>query len=337
MPAPQAPPVGDAERMRARLEEYLRTTLLRAHLQVGALATVDVGHSGFTYFVPISDGEWQQELVMRVPPPGARLGGAADVARQGRIMAALHDFGFPTPAVVANCEDPAVLDGRPFCLTEKVVGFRIEEAVERFSPGEIAAAAIGVLQRLQAIPIQSSGLADDAPLSLEKELERWVALMERAPIEVVGGAQDLAKVLSLQMPPDPAPTIVHGDFQCGNMLFKERPGAGLEVAALLDWEIAQVGSPMLDITSLCVLSDRHWIAGAPNPGGGVDLDPAEVMATYGSGTHDQWYLALSFYKYAAIFGYNLSLHRRGKRPDAMYEGLTEVIPALVERGRRLLD
>ncbi len=50
-----------------------------------------------------------------------------------------------------------------------------------------------------------------------------------------------------------------------------------------------------------------------------------------------WYLAMSMYKYASIFGYNLMLHRRGKRPDPMYEGMTETITALIDEGIKLLS
>ena len=51
----------------------------------------------------------------------------------------------------------------------------------------------------------------------------------------------------------------------------------------------------------------------------------------------RWYLALSLYKYAAIFGYNLMLHRRGKRPDPMYEGLTDTIVGMIDEGIALLE
>jgi hypothetical protein len=50
-----------------------------------------------------------------------------------------------------------------------------------------------------------------------------------------------------------------------------------------------------------------------------------------------WYLALTYYKYASIFGYNLMLHRRGKRPDPVYEERTKTITDFIAEGRRLLD
>ena len=64
---------------------------------VDRLDPIPSGHSGFTYFV---NAEWER-FVLRLPPPGARIAGPADVVRQGRIMAALHEAGLPTPAIPA--------------------------------------------------------------------------------------------------------------------------------------------------------------------------------------------------------------------------------------------
>src|SRR5207247_5453033 len=82
------------------------------------------GHSGFTYWVELSG----RRAVLRLPPPGARIAGPADIPRQARIMAALHAEGLPVPAVVASSDD-AVVDGRPFVLMEMVHGDRVEPAI----------------------------------------------------------------------------------------------------------------------------------------------------------------------------------------------------------------
>ena len=63
--------------------------------RVLSLEAVPEGHSGFTYFVKAESGEF----VLRIPPPGTRIAGPADVVRQGRIMSALHASGLPVPAI----------------------------------------------------------------------------------------------------------------------------------------------------------------------------------------------------------------------------------------------
>src|SRR5205823_7027732 len=87
------------------------------------LQPIPEGHSGFTYWVELSG----RRAVLRLPPPGARIAGPADIPRQGRIMQALHAQGIPVPAVLAMSADPAV-DGRPYVLMEVMPGQRIEAA-----------------------------------------------------------------------------------------------------------------------------------------------------------------------------------------------------------------
>src|SRR5256885_9258508 len=101
--------------------------------RVVGVESIPEGHSGFTYFVATET----EGYVLRLPPPNARIAGTADVMRQGRIMAALHDAGLPTPSVPIICTDP-IVDGRPFVLMERVDGLRIEPTAEHERPIDIA-------------------------------------------------------------------------------------------------------------------------------------------------------------------------------------------------------
>ncbi len=308
------------EQIRADLE-----TALRAHVQ--SLEAVPQGHSGFTYFVKTDGGDF----VLRIPPPGTRIAGPADVVRQGRIMAALHDAGLPAPAILMMSIDP-VIDGRPFILMERVEGARIEPTAEREEPIKIAASAVETLKRLQALPLERTGIGDEEAVDLRAEMMRWAMLMQRAPEELTSRAGELGGRLAAEVPEGRAPTLVHGDYHYGNMLFR-----GHEVAAILDWEIAEIGQPLLDLGCLCIVAIRRQYQGAPNPGGAISVSMDELFDLYGvSAAEMRWYAAMSLYKYASIFGYNLMLHRKGRRPDPMYEGLTDTIVGMIDEGISLL-
>jgi aminoglycoside phosphotransferase (APT) family kinase protein len=308
------------ERIRADLERAL------GH-QVQSVEAIPEGHSGFTYFVTSAEGRF----VLRLPPPGARIAGTADVMRQGRIMAALHAAGLPTPAVPIIRDEP-VVDGRPFVLMERVDGERIETTAQHEKAHDIAANAVRVLKRLQAVPLEKTGIGGDEPVSLQVEMMRWAMLMQRAPEELTTRAGELGGRLAAQVPVDNAPALVHGDYHYGNMLFR-----GARVVALLDWEIAEVGQPLLDLGCLCVMTIRRNFADAPSPGGAIAVEMDELFDLYGVTAGEmRWYVALSLYKYAAILGYNLMLHRKGRRPDPMYEGLTTTITGMIEEGIELL-
>jgi aminoglycoside phosphotransferase (APT) family kinase protein len=314
------------------LEAQCRVRLGRPQLRVISVDPIPEGHSGFTYFVSIDDGDGPRRFVLRLPPPGARIAGPADVVRQGRIMAALHAAGLPVPAIPVLTSDP-VVDGRPFVLMEAVAGERIEKAGVEHQPLDIARSAVDVLKRIHALPLDQTGIRDEAPVGLNAEMLRWLWLMDRAPEELTLRAGELGGLLSARVPDERPPALVHGDFHYGNMLFR-----GHEVVAVLDWEIAQVGQPLLDLGCLCIVAHRRRYEGAPTPGGSIDVPIEALYELYGADRDEMlWYLAMSLYKYAAIFGYNLMLHRRGKRPDPMYEGLTDTITGMIDEGIALLE
>jgi aminoglycoside phosphotransferase (APT) family kinase protein len=295
--------------------------------RIDGIEAIPEGHSGFTYFVSSERGEY----VLRLPPPGARIAGTADVMRQGRIMQALHDAGLPTPNIPVICEEP-IVDGRPFILMEKVDGSRIETTGRHERPIEIASSAIEVLKRLQALPLDETGIGSESPTTLQVEMMRWATLMQRAPEELTTRAGELGGLLAAQAPPERPPTLVHGDYHYGNMLFK-----GPTVVAILDWEIAELGQPLLDLGCLCIVAIRRQYQGAPNPGGAISVSMQELYDLYGVDADQmRWYATMSLYKYASIFGYNLMLHRRGKRPDPMYEALTDTITGMIAEGIELL-
>jgi aminoglycoside phosphotransferase (APT) family kinase protein len=285
------------------------------------------GHSGFTYWVDL-DG---RRAVLRLPPPGARIAGPADIPRQGRIMQALHANGLPVPAIVAMSAE-AVIDGRPFVLMEAMPGERIEAAATGADVQVLAASAVEVLKAMQAIPAAQTGIGSEPAMPLANELPRWAWLMERCPPALTDKAPALAQRLAAGVPSEREAVMVHGDYHFGNMLFRQA-----RVSAVLDWEIAELGHPLLDLCCLAVVfqgggasEERGW--GAPS-----GLPPQSLCSLYGADPAEfRWVLALTFYKYAAILGYNLMLHRRGKRPDPSYEGRTTTIVGFIDAGLDLL-
>jgi aminoglycoside phosphotransferase (APT) family kinase protein len=310
------------DKIRADLEAVLGERVHR-------ITPIPEGHSGFTYWVDL-DG---RRGVLRLPPPGARIAGPADIPRQGRLMGALNRAGLPVPGLIAASDQP-VIDGRPFYLVEAVDGVRIEKVSGKVPDRDIAASAVKVLKQLQAVPLGYTGIGDEPPSPLGHEVGRWTWLMERAPAELTGEAPGLADRLLATRPPERPPVLVHADYHYGNMLFR-----GGQVVALLDWEIAQVGQPLLDLGCLAVVARASRIAPDQVPGGGaVNVPDEELLSMYGAEPEEfLWYLALTYYKYASIFGYNLMLHRRGKRPDAIYEDRATTITDFIAEGRRLLD
>ncbi len=58
---------------------------------------------------------------------------------------------------------------------------------------------------------------------------------------------------------------------------------------------------------------------------------------YGAPLPDlNWFRALAAYKFAIITGFNLSLHRRGKRHDPLWEETKLSMTPLIDRANELL-
>jgi aminoglycoside phosphotransferase (APT) family kinase protein len=293
-----------------------------------SLRPIPESHSGFTYWAEAELAGRRTEAVLRLPPPGARPVGPADVSRQARIMRALASTVVPAPEVLACSAEP-VVDGRPFVLMAKVEGDGVESALQTMTPHALMRSAFETIEAIGAVPAAATGIGDEAVTDTATEIHRWMALRERAPAELVSRAPVLEAKLLAHTPPPGRVRLVHGDYHPGNLVFR-----GNAVAAVLDWEIAHLGVTASDKASLCLLAIRKRF-GESYSGASAAI-PLEDMVAMANEPNFDYVLAAVCHKYAAILGYNLGLHRRGKRIDPVYEGLTRTIPGLIDVGLELL-
>lgn len=131
-------------------------------------------------------------------------------------------------------------------------------------------------------------------------------------------------------------SIVHGDFYSNNWLFADG-----SLTAVLDWEIASIGSPGLDIGWICMMYDpkswspaRHqWSQWSPEPDFLVDA----YLAAGGPAVPDlDWFRALAGFRLSCITAMGLRLHRTGRRPDPAWEVLGDAAPYMMNRAEELL-
>ena len=208
------------------------------------------GLSNITYVVTDETG---RRVVVRRPPQGKLTGGAHDVLREARILAALRPTAVPVPAVLAACMDPEVA-GVPFYVMEHAAGAVLEsaESARRFTLPQrhrLGFELIDVLSGLQAVDLDAVGLATmrrGTPY-LERQIRRWNAQWTATASRVVPAidhvSSRLQKILpALSSQPD---CVVHGDFRFGNVMVTGEPAPC--ISALLDWELATTGHPLADL------------------------------------------------------------------------------------------
>jgi aminoglycoside phosphotransferase (APT) family kinase protein len=113
---------------------------------------------------------------------------------------------------------------------------------------------------------------------------------------------------------------------------------GGELTAVIDWELCSVGPTLRDLGWLLSFNDAPAWGPAPRPMASR-LDTGMLMAHWPdelpTGGLD-WFRAFALYEYAVISGFNLMLHRRGKRPDQTWEWRSSSAPANLSRAAELL-
>ena len=224
------------------------------------------GHSNLTYLLYAGDHEY----VLRRPPLGPVAPKAHDMAREFHVLEAVHPVFPPAPRVYVLCEDPAVI-GATFFLMERRQGVVLRrEMPSEFTgdpafPRKASAGFIDCLAQLHSIdvaqqPLAALGRPDGF---LERQVRGWTERWQRAKTEELPGMGRLIEWLSSRLPASVRPTLVHNDFKLDNiMLDAHNPG---RVEAVLDWEMATVGDPLVDLgCTLC-----YWTqAGDPEMRGG---------------------------------------------------------------------
>jgi aminoglycoside phosphotransferase (APT) family kinase protein len=281
------------------------------------------GHSNLTYGV--SDG--QRTVVVRRPPPPPAPPGAHDVLREARLMDALRDTAVPVPAVLATAQAGEVFDVPCYVMSfaeGPVITAGTPAALAR--PGtrrEIGESLTDTLAALHAVDWRAAGLGDlGRPEGFNaRHLRRMERLIAGEDGLIPADFAPVRDWLAARLPPESGAAIVHGDFRLGNVVIA--PDAPGRVAAVLDWELATVGDPLLDV--------GYFLASVPEPGrpltpvqefGTAMLedgypDRAGLAARYTGRTGRDlsglaWYTVMAQWKLAVLYEYS---RRRAARGD----------------------
>ncbi len=325
------------------------TRFCRDHLAPDATVSGIVsmpGHAGFSWGFTVRyrrDGREETErLVLRLPPPGVRIAGPADVARQGRVLRSLQGTAVPVPPVRFLGEEPTWF-GRPYLVVAWLEGRTLRSAEEPARPDlsrddvrGMARQGVEAIAALHTLDWRSRVTGWGKPGTLEGEILRLDSLLERAPDpDLVREAPAVRERLLATLPPDPPTGLIHGDYQWTNLFYQ-----GTKLVAVLDWELSGINATTLDIGWLCVFSDPESWVGVSQPH--LPLPTPEELAEWyqealGRRVPDvSWYRAYSGYRFGVIASFNLMLHRRGKRPDPHYEELAPSCVTLFGRAAELL-
>ena len=214
------------------------------------------GASNLTYLLRYP----ARDLILRRPPAGTKASSAHDMAREHAIQAALKPVFPHVPEMVAFCEDHGVIGG-DFYVMERVDGvipraqMPREIGTEPQLMGRLGERFVDLLAELHAVDPAAAGLTGlgRGPAYVRRQVEGWSERYRRAKTWNVPSFAGVMRWLDEQRPDDVAACVIHNDFRLDNLVLdREDP---LQVRAVLDWELATIGDPLMDLGS----SLAYWV------------------------------------------------------------------------------
>ncbi|ADO69365.1 phosphotransferase family protein [Stigmatella aurantiaca] len=256
------PPTDEARAVRPgeELDLHAVDTWLKA--QVPALeGTPQVtqysgGASNWTYRLQYGN----RDLILRRPPAGTKAKSAHDMGREFSVQKALKPAYPAVPTMVALCQDPAVL-GTEFYVMERIAGLIPRS---RLPPGlhldaaqtrQLCLNVIDKLIELHRVDYQAAGLASlgKGKGYPRRQVEGWSDRYEKARTWNVPSFRSVRGWLEAHTPEDIATCVIHNDWRFDNVVLDpERP---TEVIGVLDWEMATLGDPLMDLGSALA----YWV------------------------------------------------------------------------------
>lgn len=211
------------------------------------------------------DGEISKEtLILRYLSNGPRLFPDYDLAFQLQLLIALADTAIPVPRLIAyECEKNAI--DTDFILMEYVEGVVPSDRppglhgqglfYEASIPKrrELWWAALQQIVNIHTLDWRRLALPDmigmqgDVMAAHIARIEHWLSWSGQGPLPVIDRALRWLRDNSIA---PRASSLLWGDARPGNIIYRDD-----KVAAVVDWELATIGPPELDLAYFIAVSD----------------------------------------------------------------------------------
>ncbi|WP_028117836.1 phosphotransferase family protein [Ferrimonas senticii] len=221
------------------------------------------GASNWTYALKFAE----QELILRRAPRGKKAKGAHDMVREHNLQQALKPHFELVPQMLAlGRADDGVLDS-DFYLMEKVDGFIPRSHFPRSlnlnsqQHRTICQSAIDTLVKLHSVDITQTGLTQFGKGQgyIQRQIGGWSKRFAAAKTWNIGSGKGVISWLEANMPSRERQVLIHNDFRLDNLVFD--PHQPDKVLAVLDWELATIGDPLMDLGN----SMAYWVQADDDP------------------------------------------------------------------------
>ncbi len=300
------------------------------------------GNSNLTW--QFRDGE--RACVVRTPPADdISPSSARGIQREAQILQAIVDYPVKAPRVLAWCEEESVI-GRPFLVQEWVDGVALTDALPAAytdscdSVNRLGEDLIDQLIALHSVPTDLEALQKlgRPKCFVERQIERWLGVRRQHAVRDLPELFSLGEWLQRNVPAASAPAVIHGDYHLDNTLAsKKKP----EILAIIDWELATVGDCYMDVALMLMFWGDYRTQEPPafralqavSRRTGV-VSRRELAGRWSEAlgrplSHMNFYMALAFWRLAAIIEGAYGLHVVGKLDSDYARGLEYDVPTLL--------
>ena len=313
--------------------------------QMGKVKTITRftgGYSNLTYCLQTDSGK---EYVLRRPPVGANIKSAHDMGREFRVLSLLKPHYAKVPAPLLYCDSPDII-GAPFYVMENVAGTilrafnapKMNIAAETFQ--QLSAALVNNLVTLHALDIHATGLDQLGKPEgyVQRQVEGWVKRYYAAETDKIETLEAVAKWMPEHLPRHQHYTLLHNDYKYDNVILN--PDNLSEITGVLDWEMATVGDPLMDLGATLA----YWF----EPGEGDTFKAYNLTWLPGNFTRKQvidhyaeksgrdlsdisFYYVFGLFKNAVIAQQIYHRWKQGHSSDARFGALLPMIRLLGEK------
>jgi aminoglycoside phosphotransferase (APT) family kinase protein len=212
------------------------------------------GASNLTYLLRFAG----RELILRRPPTGRKARSAHDMQREYRVQGNLRPVYPYVPEVLAMCTDPDVL-GSDFYVMQRLDGLILRGdlpdgmTLSAQEARELAFRTFDRLIELHEVDAEAAGLGDLGKGAgyVERQVRGWIERYGRARTDDVPAFTEVMAWLAANQPDDVRICVIHNDFRFDNVVLDP---ATLDVIGVLDWEMATLGDPLMDLAG----SIAYW-------------------------------------------------------------------------------
>jgi aminoglycoside phosphotransferase (APT) family kinase protein len=153
--------------------------------------------------------------------------------------------------MVGLCRDASVL-GSDFYVMERLDGVILRKDLSFELTPETASvlcghawAALAQLHEVDVSTVPALATIGRGEGYVARQVAGWTDRMGRAATEDLGDWGEMTAWLDEHRPTDSGQSLIHNDWRFDNLVLD--PGDDLRVTGVLDWEMATVGDPLMDL------------------------------------------------------------------------------------------